>query len=411
MERGSHSEKSKQNPIKLSERSHIWAVRSVIMKSHCRTKLLDRYRVTTKLGAGAFAVVYKATDLNSHREVALKVGKLNCVTVHEVNVMESLQGCVGFPLIYEARTIKGLRYIAMQLLGHSAIESFRAAKKHFSMTTIVDIITQGLERLKAMHEIGYIHRDIKPQHLIYEQGSQLIYLTDFGLSNSPSYSSDLLGDGKSQKIVGNARFSGINAHVTPYHTKADDLESMIYVALYFIKGTLPWDFLFDKDGDQWLNIRDVKQAYIESGCHDTLPVFHQVLSYLRSLRHNAKPDYDFVSSKIKEFENVFKSVQSITFNVQSLLLPKKVKEKNIKVRSHNCKSTRGHARKPHHSPCVSKISNSDNEPSFVELLSHGCDSITKHTNSITRIIGAPKMSSSLRQKVVELKELDRSKVF
>eukprot|EP00359_Climacostomum_virens_P002760 CAMPEP_0204908408 /NCGR_PEP_ID=MMETSP1397-20131031/7355_1 /ASSEMBLY_ACC=CAM_ASM_000891 /TAXON_ID=49980 /ORGANISM="Climacostomum Climacostomum virens, Strain Stock W-24" /LENGTH=366 /DNA_ID=CAMNT_0052077911 /DNA_START=267 /DNA_END=1364 /DNA_ORIENTATION=+ len=361
------------------------------------TKLVGHYKITARLGSGAFAIVYKATDLKTHREIALKLGKPDGVTTHEVNVMDRLRGCEGFPELYEAKAYKSLRYIAMQLLGHSAAESFRSSNKQISILSVIEIVNQGIDRLETLHTIGYIHRDIKPQHLIYAQDSKMLYLTDFGLSTSPSYASSMMTGAKSVKVVGNARFAGVNAHMTPDHSQSDDLESMIYIALYFMRGSLPWDYLFEKKGDQWLNIRDAKEGFLNKGCQSCPPCIKEVLTYLRSLRHMAKPDYDFVRSKVRELVTI--EPAPLPSQIEINYLSPTVTEKKVRCKSKN-KSTRYLLRKSQISPSFSPTkSKNDNFPDSFDLNLQTENPEEGIERTVTRKFEGPSMPINIRRKL------------
>jgi casein kinase I family protein HRR25 len=273
------------------------------------TKSYGNYKVLSKLGLGAFSVIYKATHQLTSQEVALKVGKLNRVSCQEVSLMETLQKYPGFPQVYDSGIEKGLRYIAMELLGQSTEELFNVSAEHFDIATTVGIVTQGISHLETLHKAGYIHRDVIPEHLIYKLGAKPrrnspIYLTDFGLARQLSYSLNLMSGAKVAHIVGNARFVGVRAHMNSSHSKADDLESMIYIAIYFLKGELPWDFLMDFRGDQWMNIKCCKEEFINRRCPQCPSVFGELLTYLLSLRSTERPDYNYIRLKIQQLEVV-----------------------------------------------------------------------------------------------------------
>lgn len=376
-----------------------------------RSQIIGNYKLTAKLGSGAFAKVFRAECLSSHREVALKIGKTDMVTTHEVNVMESLQGFEGFPVLYEAKTYKALRFIAMELLGCSAAERFRASGKHITAASTVEIVTQGIDRLRSLHKVGYIHRDIKPQHLLYGNESQKLYLMDFGLAAQPSYTSTLLNGARSVKMVGNARFIGINAHLTPDHSQADDIESMVYVALYFMCGSLPWDPLFEEAGDQWMTIRDAKNGFLNKGCPGFPHCIQEALVYLRSLRHSAKPDYEFVKSKIEELQITEQVPVIPTLKGPMLKSPKRKARSKPSPNKSNVKT---------HSPTIPTLSRKNLLSPIVPLavqLEDLNDLIEFHLDSnedetsmerlTTRKIEMPVMGRNLRQKVSEQIDNDR----
>lgn len=70
---------------------------------------------------------------------------------------------------------------------------------------------------------------------------KMIYLIDFGLS---SYVIDENGkhiqNKPGQPMVGTARFTPICSHLGFLQNRASDLESLGYLAVYFLKGELPW---------------------------------------------------------------------------------------------------------------------------------------------------------------------------
>jgi serine/threonine protein kinase len=111
--------------------------------------------------------------------------------------------------------------------------------------------------LQAIHQIGYIHRDLKSANFMIStaQNSQIIYIIDFGLAKPyicPNTSSHIERDsGKS--LVGTAKFASIASHegygktlVTIDQCRRDDLESLAYMLIYFAKGSLPWQPIKDK---------------------------------------------------------------------------------------------------------------------------------------------------------------------
>lgn len=95
-----------------------------------------------------------------------------------------------------------------------------------------------------MHERLYIHRDLKPDNIMMGIGglSNTVHLIDFGLSR-------LVIDPKSghhipfrtgKNLIGTCRYVSINSHLGYQLSRRDDLLTLGYVMINFVKGRLPW---------------------------------------------------------------------------------------------------------------------------------------------------------------------------
>ena len=139
--------------------------------------------------------------------------------------------------------------------------------KKYSMKSTLMIMTQCIERLKEIHEKGIIHRDMKPENLVigYKGKEKNIYLIDFGLSRliSTDKKNQNASIIKKEKIVvGTVRYISMNAHLGNEQFKKDDLESLAYIMVYFIKGELPWQNIKAKSRkEKYSNIFRIKKKF------------------------------------------------------------------------------------------------------------------------------------------------------
>jgi len=114
-----------------------------------------------------------------------------------------------------------------------------------------------------VQEKSIIHRDIKPDNFVLGVGENkdMIYVIDFGLSkkyrSSRTFQHISYVTGK--KLTGTARYASINALSGFEQSRRDDLESIGYIFIYLLKGSLPWQGLkVDRDEDRYEKILDKK---------------------------------------------------------------------------------------------------------------------------------------------------------
>ena len=185
----------------------------------------------------------------------------------------------------------------MELLGKSLEDLFQIQKKKFSVKTVCLLALQILDRIEFVHSKNIIHRDIKPDNFVVglDNKSHIIYLLDFGLSKKYRSSRTKLHIKyvENKKLTGTARYASINALKGCEQSRRDDLEAIGYVLMYFLRGSLPWQGLKLKNGEErYKKIRDVKSSFkIEELCRDFPHEFAEYIIYTRNLNFEENPDY------------------------------------------------------------------------------------------------------------------------
>lgn len=119
-------------------------------------------------------------------------------------------------------------------------------EKHIpvDINNICKMGTQLIKILGEIHAKGIIHRDLKPQNLMLDRDSKL-YIVDFGIAKKLSSTEDDLSKnqsfvGKYFVNIGTPRYASRNAHLGVQLGPQDDVESLLYILVYFIKKRLPW---------------------------------------------------------------------------------------------------------------------------------------------------------------------------
>ena len=272
------------------------------------------------IGSGSFGQVLYGKHKNTSLEVAVKVissDTSNDTIRKEINFSKQLQKIIGFPTIYYTCVYFKKNIIVESLLGPSLDKLFKYCGRKFPLKTVCLIGKEIVKRLEDMHERGILHRDLKPNNLTWGNFNssynnisnynsinnicnnldiKTIFLIDFGLScsflegglNSKHYKIK-----ENLSFVGTLRYASLNSHKGIRQSRRDDLESMIYILIYFLKGKLPWQDVKAKQKEERHKlITEIKsKVTIESLCENLPSEFAELLTYVKGLEFDEKPYY------------------------------------------------------------------------------------------------------------------------
>ena len=328
------------------------------------------------IGSGSFGQVLYGKHKITSLEVAVKVISSDSSQDNikkEISYTRQLQNKQGFPTIYYTCVYDKKNIIVESLLGPSLDKLFKYCGRKFPLKTVCIIGKEMVKRLETMHEKGILHRDLKPNNLtwgnfnssyndltninstnsinnIYNKlDIDTIFLIDFGLSCS------FLEGGNSSKhykiksnlsFVGTLRYASLNSHKGIRQSRRDDLESMIYILIYFLKGKLPWqDIKAKQKEERHKMISEIKsKVTIESLCENLPSEFAELLTYVKKLEFEEKPIYykfyQFFDNLIKRLNN--DTIEEKNFNY---IWEKKLVDDMIKYNTHNEESIKEEAEK------------------------------------------------------------------
>jgi len=270
--------------------------------------LANRYLSKNTLGEGAFGEVYLAEDQKNNGElVALKVENSNCISriKMEYKIYKYLEhhNYEYSPKVYKYfETVEGRRIMSMELLSYSLEDIFRTYSKKFTMETILCIGIDSLRVIEHLHNLGYIHRDIKPNNFMVGRCKNVkkLYIVDFGLSRKYIENNQHIPFKDGRSLTGTARYASTNVHLGMEPSRRDDLESLGYMLVYFAKGRLPWQGIKrDNNGDNknehTMKIEKMKfSCPLERLCFKLHPCFKKFIAYCRQLHFEKRPDYDYL---------------------------------------------------------------------------------------------------------------------
>lgn len=145
------------------------------------------YKITRKIGHGAFGEIFIGSDLHTGKLIAIKKesSKTKCPQLlFEAKVYSILEGGMGIPKVFMKGVVGDNNVMVMELLGPSLEDMFNYCGRRFSLKTTMMLGIELITRLEFVHHRNFIHRDIKPDNFVIGTGERanVVYIIDFGLS-------------------------------------------------------------------------------------------------------------------------------------------------------------------------------------------------------------------------------------
>lgn len=162
------------------------------------TTELKGYRLSQKLGEGAFGEVFLATQPSVDRQVAVKVVRPELADdvafiqrfEAEAQLIARLEHPNIVPLYDYWREPGGAFLVMRYLRGGSAKERL-TERGPLGADQVVQIVNQVGAALMAAHAAGVVHRDVKPSNILFDELDNA-YLADFGIAvNAPNFASGM----------------------------------------------------------------------------------------------------------------------------------------------------------------------------------------------------------------------------
>ena len=259
----------------------------------------EKYHCIEKLGQGSFGSIYKAEYNGNYYALKFEKKENNIgILENEAIIMNYLKG-PHIPYVNSFSSNSNYNILVMQLLGKS-LENIFEEKKVFSVKTVCMLGYQFVSILEYIHNRHIIHRDIKPDNFVMGLNdlSQYVYILDFGLAKKYRSSRTLeqFPFVNRRKITGTARYASINALRGYEQSRRDDLESVGYVLIYFLKGKLPWMGIEAKTKEE--KYKKILQKKIDIPTKDLCEYLPEemeiILDYVKNLEYKENPDYEML---------------------------------------------------------------------------------------------------------------------
>jgi eukaryotic-like serine/threonine-protein kinase len=209
-----------------------------------KTPIDERYELRDLAGSGGMADVYLAYDRVLDRHVAIKLPKARYASDeefverfrHEARSAASLSHPHIVPVFAWGETQDGTCYIVMEYLPGGTLKDRIISKGALPARTAAAVALQIGEALRAAHEHGVIHRDIKPHNILITDSGH-VKVADFGIARAAetTTSSDH-GD-----ILGTAHYISPEQAMGEPVGQASDLYSLGVVLYEMLTGRVPFE--------------------------------------------------------------------------------------------------------------------------------------------------------------------------
>ncbi len=153
---------------------------------------IQGYKVQEEIESGGFGVVYRATDTVLAREVAVKVLRPEVAAalgaerfLQDISIAAGLSHPHILPL-HDSGEVQGFLYYVMPYVEGDSLRARIDRERQLPLEEAVRIACDVAEALDSAHRHGVIHRDVKPENILFQDGHAAV--ADFGVARSATRS-------------------------------------------------------------------------------------------------------------------------------------------------------------------------------------------------------------------------------
>jgi WD40 repeat protein len=203
--------------------------------------LNGRYRLDARLASGGFAAVYRATDLNLGRPIAVKILHAHLADIDPsfpARFAEEARVAAGFEhpnvlAVHDRGWHGDVGFLVMPLVAGGTLHDL-VRNGPMPPDQALHYLRQAAAALDHVHARGHVHRDVKPQNMLLDDTRQHLFLADFGIARA------LEGTVAQASLI-----AGTPAYMAPEQsvgrvTRAADIYALGCIAFELLTGTPPY---------------------------------------------------------------------------------------------------------------------------------------------------------------------------
>ncbi len=202
-----------------------------------------RYMVEKELGRGGMGRVYLVKDLVLQEMIALKLLHGDILSnphafqrlIKEIKIARKITH-PNVVRVYEIGSFRGARYLTMEYVHGIPLNHLIETQGPLPLKRWFGIVYQIVSGLKAAHDIGVIHRDLKPQNIMLTR-ENVIKILDFGIARSLDVPETM---NTTDTIVGSPKYMAPEQILGKKLDVRSDLYSLGIVFYYMLTGEEPF---------------------------------------------------------------------------------------------------------------------------------------------------------------------------
>lgn len=278
------------------------------------TTFANRYEIIEVLGKGGMGKVYKALDKEINEEVAIKF--LKPEIAEDKSIIERFRNelklarriahknvCKMYHLAKEEKT----PYITMEYVSGVSLKDFIQKKGRLPEDEAIDIAQQICRGLSEAHELGVVHRDLKPQNIMIDtKGS--VKIMDFGIARS------LMAKGVTQTgmIIGTPDYMSPEQAEGMEVDQRSDVYSLGVILYEMVTGEVPFK------GDSALSVAVKHKTERAPDPRELNDQVTESLSavILKCMEKEREKRYQSAEELLSELENIKKGISTVAVSPQ-----------------------------------------------------------------------------------------------
>ena len=203
---------------------------------------LGSYKLGEVLGRGAMGEVYEAVHVETEWRAAVKVLRADALTspqrvlrfLRELEMIATIESPHVVRVLEVSSLEDGLPYLAMERLEGQVLSQYLQERPRLKFDEVLEMVRQVSRGLRAAHEQGILHRDIKPQNIFLTRGKRWTVL-DFGIAKLADADADMTQGG----VIGTPEYMSPEQARGEELDSTSDLYSLAVVAYRSLTGRLP----------------------------------------------------------------------------------------------------------------------------------------------------------------------------